>query len=838
MGRIALRWLIVGDWRAHPAQIFMAIVAIGIGVTLGFSVHLVNGSALSAFGGAIRSLNGAADLQVKATSPLGFDEAIYGQVARVDGVEDASPAVEMQALGAGASSFTLLGLDILRAAHVTPTLVGQNRVGLSNSIGGIFSENSILLSQSVLQTAAKTVGEKITIKANGKSFEFQITGKLAALDDRQRIAVIDIAAAQNIFSRLGHIDRIDLQLTNANDVAKVRQVITAILPQTALLNDYQDEIVRGDAISRAYRVNLDMLALVALLTGTFLVYSTLSLSVTRRLQSFALLSTLGMRKSHISLLVAIEGVVAGIIGSSLGLFAGYALAAIALRVMGGDLGGGYFGGVAPTLVFSPWAALAFFGLGVLAALWGSILPAIQGARIQPAVALKNAGDAVDPRQKRSTWLPLILAAGGALAAIMPPVYNISVFGYISIALLLGAGIAAMSSLSRLLLAPLVKRNISNVPASLAVQHLNGAPGTASNALYGIVASTALMIAMAVMVTSFRSAVDQWLGDVLTGDLYLRTDPGSGGFSAEDQELLKHVPGVKQIMFSRQIPLTVAADKPPVTLITRPIGKDHERLQIISGPVDEVTGTIPIWFSEPAAFILHKNVGDVVQLPVGKDQKFTIVGIWRDYARQQGAVVIDTQDYIRLTNDTMRDEASVTLEGGAKVEDVGKALVKTAPTALQPLIQTSQPATLRRFALTLFDRSFAITYVLEAIAVIVGLAGVAATTLAQAISRAREFGMLRHIGVSKVQIIKMLGIEGALLGAIGGIAGVALGMVMSQVLIHVVNPQSFNWTMTTHFPIALMILVVISLVFSASITAVLAGRRAVSIDAVKAVRADW
>jgi putative ABC transport system permease protein len=838
MGRLALRWLIVGDWCAHPARIFMAIVAIGIGVALGFAVHLVNGSALSAFGGAIRSLNGAADLQVKATSPLGFDEAIYRQVARIDGIADASPVVEMKALDANGSSFTLLGLDVLRAGHVTPALVGQNRDNLSNLSGSIFSENSILLSQSVLQTAAKKIGDRIAINANGKSVDFQIAGTLPALDDRQRIAVIDIAAAQTIFFRLGQIDRIDLQLSKANDVAKVRQVIAAILPQTALLNDNQDEIVRGDAISRAYRVNLDMLALVALLTGTFLVYSTLSLSVTRRLQSFALLSTLGMRKSHISRLVAIEGVVAGIIGSTLGLFAGYALAAIAMRFMGGDLGGGYFDGVAPTLVFSPGAAMVFFGLGVLAALCGSTLPAIQGARVRPAVALKNAGDAVDPRQKRSIWLSLILAACAALAAIMPPVHNISVFGYISIALLLGAGIAAMSSVSRLLLAPLVKRNIGNFPASLAVQHLYGAPGSASNALYGIVASTALMIAMAVMVTSFRSAVDQWLGDVLTGDLYLRADPGSGGFSTEDQELLKQVPGVREITFSRQIPLTIAADKPPVTLITRPIGKDHERLKIISGPVDEDTGTIPIWFSEPAALILHKNVGDVVQLPIGKDQKFTIVGIWRDYARQQGAVVIDAQDYIRLTNDAMRDEASVTLEGGAKVEVVGQALIKTVSTALQPFIQTSQPATLRQFALTLFDRSFAITYVLEAIAIIVGLAGVAATTSAQAISRSREFGMLRHIGVSKAQIIKMLAIEGAVLGAIGGVAGVALGSIMSQVLIHVVNPQSFNWTMTTRFPIALMISVVISLVLSASITAVLAGRRAVSINAVKAVRADW
>ena len=237
MGKLALRWLIVGDWRAHPARIFMAIIAIAIGVALGFAVHLVNGSALSAFGGAIRSLNGAADLQIKATSPLGFDETLYGQVARIAGVADASPVLEIKALAPHGGSFTLLGLDVLRAGHVTPTLVGQNRGGLANANSNIFSESAILLSQSVLQSAGKKIGDTLEFSANGKSVEFQIAGTLPALDERQRIAVIDIAAAQSVFSRFGQIDRIDLQLSDPNNTVNLRSAITAVLPQNALLND-------------------------------------------------------------------------------------------------------------------------------------------------------------------------------------------------------------------------------------------------------------------------------------------------------------------------------------------------------------------------------------------------------------------------------------------------------------------------------------------------------------------------------------------------------------------------------------------------------------------------
>ena len=99
-------------------------------------------------------------------------------------------------------------------------------------------------------------------------------------------------------------------------------------------------------------------------------------------------------------------------------------------------------------------------------------------------------------------------------------------------------------------------------------------------------------------------------------------------------------------------------------------------------------------------------------------------------------------------------------------------------------------------------------------------------------------MLRHIGVGRGQIIAMLGVEGALLGAIGGLVGVTLGVGISQVLIHVINPQSFNWTMSTQLPLMLMLSVVIALIAASAITAMLAGRRAVSMDAVRAVRADW
>ena len=202
------------------------------------------------------------------------------------------------------------------------------------------------------------------------------------------------------------------------------------------------------------------------------------------------------------------------------------------------------------------------------------------------------------------------------------------------------------------------------------------------------------------------------------------------------------------------------------------------------------------------------------------------------------VTLESHDYTALTGDRSRSEASITLTPGADHRAVSEAVEANVPPRLAGRVTVAEPRVIRDMALRLFDRSFAVTYGLEAIAIVVGLAGVAATISAQTLARTKEFGMLRHLGVTRRQIVAMLATEGALLGAVGGLAGIGLGLIMSQVLIHVVNPQSFHWTMETRLPWALLASVGLALILSAAGTALLAGRRAVSADAVRSVREDW
>ena len=833
-GRLALGWLIGGEWRFHPARFVMTAIAIAVGVALGFAVHLVNGSALASFDGAMREVNGAADLSVRATSPLGVDERLYPRVALAPGVADASPVVELDAR-IGTVRLTLLGVDVVRAAAVTPSLVGIRPLGLDTGNDAAFDETALFLSRAAMTRARIAIGAQVTVVANGSSVPLRVVGTLPAAGDSAVIGVIDIAAAQWQFGRLGRIDRLDLSLS---DRPAAEAALGASLPPDALLSTAEAQGAQGESLSRAYRVNLDMLALVALLTGGFLVYSAQSLSVVRRQRAFALLRTLGMPRGTVIAAIVVEGLAIGLVGASVGLAAGYAMAWAALHWFGGDLGAGYFSNGPVHIVFQRTAAAGFFALGLVAAILGSLLPARVAARAAPAAALKNAGDVIDPRQPVAWWPSAALLVAGAAASLLPAINGLPLFGFAGMALMLAGGVAGVPWFARTLLSPLARRSHGSVPGMLAIRHLHGAPGEAATALCGIVASTALMIAMATMVTSFRGAVDDWLGQVLGADLYMRTTTGAS-FDPATRRRLATTPGIASLAFSRQLPLTIAADRPPLTLIARPERGGRDPLRVLIGRAPTLPpGALPIWVSEPAQRLYGWDPGERIVLPIAGRTSFVVAGVWRDYGRQSGAVLIDEGDYQRMTGDDGRDEISAMVEPGREPARVVREMTARLPALLRDQVEVTQPAALRRLALTLFDRSFAVTYLLEAVAILVGLAGVAATMSAQTIAREREFGMLRHLGLTRGQLTTMLATEGAIVGLTGALAGIGLGLALAQVLIHVINPQSFNWTMATRIPIGTLAGVAAALTGAAAATAVLAGRRATANSAIQSVREDW
>lgn len=839
----AARWLIAGEWRAHPGRLVVAVLAIAVGVALGFAVHLVNAAALASFSRAVSTVSGAADVQVRAVTPVGVDEALYPVLARVPGVAGVSPVVELNArfAGAGGARVMLLGIDALRAVRVTPGLVGMPLGGAVGAGGNPLADDVVYLSRAALAAAGAEPGGTVQILAAGRVQALRVGGVLAALpggaDDAAVLAVMDIAGAQWRFGQVGRLQRLDLSLAEGVARGDVMAAVAAALPAGAEIVSAEDEASRSASLSRAYRVNLGMLAMVALLTGGFLVFSAQSLSVARRIPQFALLRVLGMGRGGLRGQLLAEGLVLGLIGAALGVALGYALAAAVLGVLGGDLGGGYFRSGTAQLRFEPVAATVFASLGAGVALVSSWWPAEAAARAQPAVALKAGGEAGDPQRRWPWWPGATLLLAGGLAALAPPVLDLPLFGYAAMALLLAGGVAIMPWLARTLVAPALAVDWP-VPVDLALKRLWGAPSAAAVALSGIVASTSLMVAMAVMVESFRGSVDAWLGQLLPADVYLHIEAAeAGGLDRAAQARLAALPGVASVRFVRQLPVKLRPDRPAIVLSGQPVIDDPAAsLPLIGESLAIPDGAVPVWVSEPMAWIYGLERGQRLVLPVAGE--VFVAGVWRDYARQFGAVAMDATDFERVTGDVSKTEAAFTLAAGQAAAPVMAGVRAALPEGLAAQAIVAEPRVMRAQALAIFDRSFLVTYALEVIAILIGLVGVATAFSAQTLARTREFGMMRHLGVSRRQIGWQLATEGAALGLLGGLAGTALGLVMAQVLIHVVNPQSFHWTMETRLPWPLMGGLLVALMVAAAGTAVLAGRRALSGDVVLAVRDDW
>jgi putative ABC transport system permease protein len=159
-------------------------------------------------------------------------------------------------------------------------------------------------------------------------------------------------------------------------------------------------------------------------------------------------------------------------------------------------------------------------------------------------------------------------------------------------------------------------------------------------------------------------------------------------------------------------------------------------------------------------------------------------------------------------------------------------------ALGASLEFIEAGTLKERSLAAFDRAFAITYALEAIAVAIGLAGVGFAFASQALSRRAEFGALRHVGCRRRELAQLLASEGALLGALGALYGLLVGAVLSLVLVYVVNRQSFHWSLDLAVPVAQLALAALALIATSALTARLAARALLGEGALRAVREDW
>ncbi len=846
----------------------MALLAVALGVALAWSVHLINASALAEFAGAVRAVQGEPDASLSCQQREGCDDRVVDALAARREVVTVLPVVEVDSYALDAQGkrvpLRLLGIDALQVGALAPALLP--RAAKDEARTAWVDPDAVFLNPAALRRLGASEGATLRVQHGSASVALRVAGRIAA--DGVALAVIDIAGAQHHFGFAQRITRIDLRLAAGAEAPPA--------PDGWRLTRADDAEQRVSNISRAYRINLTVLALVALFVGAFLVFAVMALAVAQRVPSLALLGVLGLSASERSRLVRAECALLGVAGSVLGIALGTALAQGALRWLAGDLGGGYFPGIAPRLQFAWPDAIGFALLGVAATMLGGWLPAKQAAALAPAQALKGLGGT--GMAPRSPWRGPLLLLGAAPLALAPPLAGLPIAAYASVALLLLGGVACVPLLIDVAIEPLARRVRRAIPQGnagrlgsgpalgplarmlsspsplplLAITRAHHERDAAAVAVAGVVASLALAVALTVMVASFRDGVARWLDRVLPADLYLRSATQS---SAADQAFLSpafvaaaaRVPGVARIEAARTRPMTLAPDLPAVVLIARPLHDPAAALPLLDAPLPARDGLPGVFVSEAMQRLYEAQPGSELTLPVGdaaatshpsggNTLRVFVRGVWRDYARQFGAIAIDRADYQRATNDTRLNDLSIWLESGARVEAVQAAL--RAAAGEQALFDMASATQLRALSLDIFDRSFAVTRWLQIVAIAIGLAGIAASFSSQALARRREFGLLAHLGFTRTQIVTLVAAEGLTWTAAGALVGLLTGLAVAAVLVHVVNPQSFHWTMELLVPWARIGALLLGVLVAGSLTAALAARAAAGRDVIAAVKADW
>jgi putative ABC transport system permease protein len=535
----------------------------------------------------------------------------------------------------------------------------------------------------------------------------------------------------------------------------------------------------------------------------------------------------------------LSGALVGVVGAALGVALGVVVARAGLAAFGADLGAGYFRGLAPELVVRPFEVVVFLALGVATALFATLGPASEAASVPAAAALK-AGDEAPLAARRHGRVAVALVAAAAIALLLPPVEGIALPGYAAIACLLLASVSLTPTLSHFVFARLPT---SGAPwLQIAAAQLQGTARRSTVSIAAVLVSFGLMVAMAIMVYSFRNSLDAWMQRIVPADLYVRA--GTSGLTSyldeSAQRAIASTEGIARVDFVRFQEVAMPGPGLPLTVIARPISEETASRILPLRRVDSrpaPPGTVPVWASEAALDLRGYDVGTVFELPLaGRTLRASVRGLWRDYERPGGAVVLPRDVFVDYTGDTRATTASMWLERGAAPDEVASRI--RAALRRSGEYEIAVPREIRRRSLEVFDRTFAVTYLLEAVAVLIGLFGVSASTSSQVLARRGEFGMLRHLGITRGEIGRMLAFEGAALGAVGVATGLVVGFVVSLVLIYVVNRQSFHWTMDLHVPWALLAALSVVLVAAAALTAAASGRQAMGADVVRAVKEDW
>jgi putative ABC transport system permease protein len=816
--------LIVRPVLRERARSVLAVFAVGLGVSVVLAIDLAGHAAAGSFRSSMETLAGDDDLEVTAAG--GVPEQVVGQLATLPYALRVTPRIEDHAtVSSTGATVPLIGIDVIAEANRQQ---GRNLVipNDRDSFQHINDRDAIWTTRRL----GYRLGEAITLLINDERRNYVVRGFVPeSAQDSEDVVLMDLAAAQNAAHKLGRVDRILLKVPEHPGLAVWQQQLRDVLPRGVALNPEGSQTAANRRMLSAFRWNLRILSYIALLVGAFLIYNTISVSVVRRRADIGTVRALGASRRAVLLAFLAEAAMFGLAGALIALPMGRLMATGAVRLLATTVNALYITSRPGALNLSAESVILALIVGVGVAVTSALAPAREASLVPPTEAMARGMREYTIRVERTrdARIALVLAIAGALAARLPAVGGKPIFGYLSALLLIGASSLSIPALVYWItsVASTTLRRFLGVEAMLASRSLAGSLRRTSVLVGALATAIAMMTSVGIMVGSFRQTVITWMDNQLPADLYLRPagDPSMDRhptISVDLTDRIAKLPGVQSV--SRFRAYEIEYQGLPVTLGSADTHESryYRSSGFLSGrPATDVlqellSGDSAI-VSEPFANKHGVKAGDFVALPLGERLvRFRVVDVFYDYANERGYVIVDRSTMLRYLPDPSASNLAVYLAPGVKLESTRKEIEQAAANH-QVLIFSNRD--IRQEAIRIFDQTFAITYALEAVAVLVAVMGIAGALMSIVIDRRREFGLLRFLGAATSQVRKLILVEAGLIGLLANIAGLMLGAVLSLVLIFVINKQSFGWTIQFHWPVKLL-LAALSLVYLATILA--------------------
>ncbi len=809
-----LKTITLRHLRYHKGRTFLSAVGIALGVAVFISVQTAIYTAIESFNASVDHVSGKANLQVTSFG-RGFSEEVYLKVKKVPGIKAATPVIQYvskmdEPIG---EPLYLLGIDVFSDRPFR-----EYQFYETDDEGLLFlkTPHSIAITEKLASRHGLKKGQKITIIVGSKKVTLTITNLLKmegpAKSLEGNFGLIDIALAQEALEKVGLIDRIDLIVGKSRPIETIERDLKNVIPPGVEIRRSDTRSGQIEKMVSAFHLNLTALSFISLIVGMFLIYNAISVSVIQRRREIGILRCIGLTRPQVLGLFISEAAWIGSLGSLVGIGVGIGLAKLMLYLVSRTITALYILVKAEHLLISPSILMAGFGMGVLASVLSSIGPAREASKIAPkeALALGTLETKIKTRRGYFNLIGVGVLILSLVLALQKPISHRPIFGFLA-ALLILIGVSflipSVTTFLNRLLSPLLQRLFGS-EGKLASRYLHDSMARTAITIAALMTALSMLISISIMILSFRKTVDLWVEQSINGDVFIF--PGSysiTGYSAllplEVSRQLPSLPGVKAVDSFRALEVEYQGQPALIAAVDGQVFLNMKIIRFTRGNpraiLRQFAAGQAILVTESFSLRHHVNAGDRIRLSTPQGEKeFFIAGVFYDYSSDWGMVLLEKKLFQSLWKDETIHSAGIYLKEGFS-QEAFKGMIRERYSKPYRLFVVSHRE-LRKEVLKIFDQTFAITYALEFIAIIVAILGIVNSLNALIIERQRDIGIVRAVGAFQNQIRKTTLIEAGMIGFFSHILGLVCGFLLSVLLIYVINKQSFGWTIQFSIPL--------------------------------------